>query len=729
MLNLGSLVVRSGYYDSLSCLFPFLPMSTENPRTRESRPIRILVEKDAKGALVVEGRTELLLRLAEVMGGAMDFPEKAPLRIDGLPGNSTLTLKAGEKKSKPASVCQVEVVIDESKCYIASALIPPEGDKLRRPVKGLPKCTVLTVGQEDMPFTVNLSSHENLGRLGLCFSAKSESVALGPVDASNVQAAIGRAYALDDGREFSIMLPAGAQLTCPNPFKKAEDDAPQLETYDVSKLSLRMDGRRVVLTGVESPVDGAFSTISQIAERRAAERAREAKEKGPKKSGDQIIEVIPEHPITLTAVADDDGLLALSTEAANAMTRGMHDEGRRAFMKASMKGRRFGVNASSTSLSLPPEFERKDRAIVQRDASATSSGEADEQPVAATRMLLLRVKRPPGARIKFSDPALHILELHDKQGEIKLPRKATSGASNAAAVVAFGTPESKREGLYVSIEVDAGTEGELETLLRELQKQDEAAIAAKPLVEQRKHAATERWQKTLLNNVVALRNVYKDADIVLPQHGVDEPKTKSERQLASGKGNSVFLSTVTESLLTGRIRTPHREVPTASITLSLFGFMQSVAGKGKIGELQPSKRARQAAQRACAIIADASDKGGGEKVGVVEKMLSPQELLKRLTKPDTPRLQKEAAFQKAVDALPSLLSSAPSYQHNTEEWGPYHHMLQQIGTAVYSSEQFQEAQKADQDKIKSRVQPVIDKARQRAGEPPSESMGGKQLMW
>ncbi len=710
-------------------------MSTENPRTRESRPIRILVEKDAKGALVVEGRTELLLRLAEVMGGAMDFPEKAPLRIDGLPGNSTLTLKAGEKKSKPASVCQVEVVIDESKCYIASALIPPEGDKLRRPVKGLPKCTVLTVGQEDMPFTVNLSSHENLGRLGLCFSAKSESVALGPVDASNVQAAIGRAYALDDGREFSIMLPAGAQLTCPNPFKKAEDDAPQLETYDVSKLSLRMDGRRVVLTGVESPVDGAFSTISQIAERRAAERAREAKEKGPKKSGDQIIEVIPEHPITLTAVADDDGLLALSTEAANAMTRGMHDEGRRAFMKASMKGRRFGVNASSTSLSLPPEFERKDRAIVQRDASATSSGEADEQPVAATRMLLLRVKRPPGARIKFSDPALHILELHDKQGEIKLPRKATSGASTAAAAVSIGTPESKREGLYVSIEVDAGTEGELETLLRELQKQEETAIAAKPLVEQRRHAATQRWQKTFLGNVAALRNVYKGADIVLPllpktedvQRGVDEPK--SEGQSVSGKGNSVFLSTATEALLTGKIRTPHREVPTASITLSLFGFMQCVARREKIGELQPSKRTRQAAQRVCAIIIDASEKGGGEKVGVVEKMLSPQEMLKRLTRPDTPRLQQEAAFQKAVDALPSLLSSAPSYQHHAEEWGPYHHMLQQIGMAVYSSEQYQEAQKADQDKIKGRVQPVIEKARQRAGEPPSESKEGKQLMW
>jgi len=710
-------------------------MSTENPRTRESRPIRILVEKDAKGALVVEGRTELLLRLAEVMGGAMDFPEKAPLRIDGLPGNSTLTLKAGEKKSKPASVCQVEVVIDESKCYIASALIPPEGDKLRRPVKGLPKCTVLTVGQEDMPFTVNLSSHENLGRLGLCFSAKSESVALGPVDASNVQAAIGRAYALDDGREFSIMLPAGAQLTCPNPFKKAEDDAPQLETYDVSKLSLRMDGRRVVLTGVESPVDGAFSTISQIAERRAAERAREAKEKGPKKSGDQIIEVIPEHPITLTAVADDDGLLALSTEAANAMTRGMHDEGRRAFMKASMKGRRFGVNASSTSLSLPPEFERKDRAIVQRDASATSSGEADEQPVAATRMLLLRVKRPPGARIKFSDPALHILELHDKQGEIKLPRKATSGASTAAAAVSIGTPESKREGLYVSIEVDAGTEGELETLLRELQKQEETAIAAKPLVEQRRHAATQRWQKTFLGNVAALRNVYKGADIVLPllpktedvQRGVDEPK--SEGQSVSGKGNSVFLSTATEALLTGKIRTPHREVPTASITLSLFGFMQCVARREKIGELQPSKKTRQAAQRVCAIIIDASEKGGGEKVGVVEKMLSPQEMLKRLTRPDTPRLQQEAAFQKAVDALPSLLSSAPSYQHHAEEWGPYHHMLQQIGMAVYSSEQYQEAQKADQDKIKGRVQPVIEKARQRAGEPPSESKEGKQLMW
>lgn len=710
-------------------------MSTEKPVTRESKPIRILVEKDAKGALVVEGRTELLLRLAEVMGGAMEFPEKAPLRIDGLPDNSTLALKAGEKKSKPASVCQVELVIDESKCYIASALIPPEGDKLQRPVKGLPKCTVLTVGQEDMPFTVNLSSHKNLGRLGLCFSSKGESVALGPVDASNVQAAIGRAYALDDGREFSIMLPAGAQLTCPNPFKRAEDDASQLETYDVSKLSFRMDGRRMVLTGVESPVDGAFSVISQIAERRAAERAREAKEKGPKKLGDQSIEVIPEHPITLAVVADDDGLLALSTEAANAMTRGMHDEGRRAFMKASMKGRRFGVNASSTSLSLPPEFERKDRAIVQRDASAAPGGEADEKPVAATRMLLLRVKRPPGARIKFSDPALHILELHDKQGEIKLPRKATSGASTAAAVVAIGTPESKREGLYVSIEVDAGTEGELETLLRELQTQEEAVIAAKPLAEQRRHAATERWQKTFLSNVAALRNVYKGADIVLPllpktedvQRGVDEPK--SEGQSVSGKGNSVFLSTATEALLTGKIRTPHREVPTASITLSLFGFMQCVARREKIGELQPSKKTRQAAQRVCAIIIDASEKGGGEKVGVVEKMLSPQEMLKRLTRPDTPRLQQEAAFQKAVDALPSLLSSAPSYQHHAEEWGPYHHMLQQIGMAVYASEQYQEAQKADQDKIKGRVQPVIEKARQRAGEPPSESKEGKQLMW
>ena len=710
-------------------------MATEDPRTRESKPIRILVEKDATGALVVDGRTELLLKLAEVMDGAMDFPEKTPLKVDGLPGGSTLTLKVGKKKSKPASVCQVELVIDETNCYIVSAVIPPEGDKHQRPIKGLPKCTVLAGDQEDMPFTVNLSSHKSLGRLGLCFSSKGEGVALGPMDASNVQAAIGRAYVLDDGREFSIMLPAGAQLTCPNPFRKAEDDAPQSETYDVSKLSFRMDGRRMVLTGIESRVDGAFSVISQIAERRAAERAREAKEKRPKKSGDQSIEVIPEHAITLTAVADDDGLLALSTEAANAMTRGMHDEGRREFMKASMKGRRFGVNASSTSLLLPSEFERKDRAIVQRDASAEPSGEADEQLVPATRMLLVRVKRPPGARIKFSDPALHILELHDKQGEIKLPRKATSGASTAAAAVSIGTPESKREGLYVSIEVDAGTEGELETLLRELQKQEETAIAAKPLVEQRRHAATQRWQKTFLGNVAALRNVYKGADIVLPllpktedvQRGVDEPK--SEGQSVSGKGNSVFLSTATEALLTGKIRTPHREVPTASITLSLFGFMQCVARREKIGELQPSKKTRQAAQRVCAIIIDASEKGGGEKVGVVEKMLSPQEMLKRLTRPDTPRLQQEAAFQKAVDALPSLLSSAPSYQHHAEEWGPYHHMLQQIGMAVYSSEQYQEAQKADQDKIKGRVQPVIEKARQRAGEPPSESKEGKQLMW
>ncbi|MBC8874972.1 MAG: hypothetical protein H8E44_36585 [Planctomycetes bacterium] len=712
-------------------------MSTEKPHTKESKPIHILVEKDKKGALVVEGRSELLLRLAEVMAGAVDFPEKTPLEIDELPGKSTLTLKAGEKKSKPASVCQVELVIDERKCYIASALLPPEGDKLRRPLKGLPKCTVATADQGDMPFTVNLSSHENLGRLRLCFSSKGEGVVLGPVDASNVQAAIGRAYALDDGKEFSIMLPGGAQLACPNPFKKVEGDAPQSETYEVSTLYLRMDGRSMVLTGVESRVDGAFSAISQIAERRAAERAREAKEKGRNQPGERSIEVIPEHPITLTVVADDDGLLALSTEAANAMTRGMHDEGRRAFMKASMKGRRFGVNASSTSLLLPPEFERKDRAIVQRDASAEPSGEADEQLMAATRMLLLRVKRPPGARIAFSDPALHILELHDKQGEIKLPRKATSGASTAATAVAIGTPESKREGLYVSIEIDAGTEGELETLLRELQKQEEGAIAAKPLVEQRRHAASERWQKTFLGNVAALRNVYKDAHVVLPQrpktedaqYGVDEPNPESEEQSVSGKGNSVFLSTATEALLTGKIRTPHREVPTASITLSLFGFLQCVARKEKIGELQPSRRTRQAAQRVCAIITEASERGGGEKAGVVEKMLSPQELLKRLTKPDTPRLQQEAAFQKAVDALPSLLSSAPSYQHHAEEWGPYHHMLQQIGSAVYSSEQFQEAQKADQEKIKSRVQPVIEKARQRAGEPPSESTGGKQLLW
>jgi hypothetical protein len=715
-------------------------MSTEKPRTKESKPIRILVEKHEKGALVVEGRTQLLLRLAEVMGGAMDFPEKAPLKIDGLPRDSTLTLKAGEKKSRPAPVCQVELVIDESKCYIASALLPPEGDKLRRPVKGLPKCTVLMAGQEDMPFTVNLSSHENLGRLGLCFSSKDESVALGPVDASSVQAAIGRAYALDDGREFSIVLPAGAQLICPNPFKKAEDDAPQSDRYEVSTLNLRMDDRRMVLTGVESPVGGVFSAISQIAERRAAERAREAREKGPKKAGDPFIEVIPEHPITLAVVADDDGLPALSTEAANAMTRGMHDEGRRAFMRASMKGARFGVNASSTSLLLPSEFEFRDRAMIQRDPSEEPSGESREQPVAATRMLLLRVRRPPGARINPSDPALHILELHDKQGKIKLPRKAASGASTAAAAVAVGTPESKREGLYVSVKVDAGTEGELEALLRELQKQEEAAIDAKPLVEQRVHAATQRWQKTFLSNVAALRNVYKDADIVLPQlpktedvqHGSEGPrsksKSKSKEQSVSGKGNSVFLSTATEALLTGKIRTPQREVPTASITLSLFRFMQCVAGREKIGRLQPSKKTRQAVQRACAIIADASERGGGEKVGVVEKTLSPQEMLKRLTRPDTPRLQREAAFQKAVDGLPSLLTSAPSYQHHAEEWGPYHHMLQKIGMAVYASEQYQEAEKAVQEKIKGRVQPVIDKARQRAGEPPLESRG-KQLLW
>jgi len=710
-------------------------MPTKNPRTKEPKPIRILVEKDAKGALVVEGRTELLLRLAEVMGGAMDFPEKAPLRIDRLPGKSTLTLKVGKKKSKPVSVCQVELVIDEDRCYIASALLPPEGDKLRRPLKGLPECTVLTADQAEMPFTVNLSSQGNLKRLGLCFSSTDESVALGPLDASNVAAAIGKVYVLDDGREFSIMLPAGAQLNCPNPFKKVEEDAPRSETHEVSRLSLRMDGKRMVVTGVESPVGGVFSVISQIAERRAAERAREAREKGPQMSGDHSIEVIPEQPIALPVVADDDGLLALSTEAANAMTRGMHDEGKKALMRASMEGRRFGVNASSTSLLLPSEFECKDRAIVQRDASAEPSDEADERLVPATRMLLLRVKRPPGARIGIRDPALHILELHDKQGRIKLPRRAVSGASNAAAVVAIGTPESKREGLYASIEVDAGTEGELETLLRELQKQEEEALAAKPLAEQRMHAATQRWQKTFLSNVAALRVVYKNADVVLPQapetegaqHGSGRPK--SGKQSVLRKGNSVFLSTATEALLTGKIRTPHREVPTASITLSLFGFLQRIARKEKIGELQPSKKTRQAAQRVCAIIADASERGGGEKTAVVEKMLSPQELLKRLTRPDTPRLQRESAFQKAVDGLPSLLNSAPSYQHHAEEWGPYHHMLQQIGKAVYASEQFMESQKADQDKIKSRVQPVIDKARQRAGEPPSESAGGKQLMW
>jgi len=712
-------------------------MSTEKPRTRESKPISIVAEKDEKGALVVEGRTELLLRLAAVMGGVMDFPEKTPLRIDGLPVNSTLTLKAGKKKSKPASVCQVELVIDERKCYLASALLPPEGGKLRRPVKGLPECTVLTANQADMPFTVNLSSSENLGRLGLCFSSKDESVALGPVDASNVQAAIGRAYVLDDGKKFTIMLPAGVQLTCPNPFRKVEDDAPQSETYEVSTLSLRMDDRRMILTGVESPVGGVFSAISQIAERRAAERAREAKEKGPKNPGDQFIEVIPEYPIALAVVADDDGLPALSTEAANAMTRGMHDEGRRAFIRDSMKGKRFGVNASSTSLLLPPEFELKGRAIVQKDALAEPSGEASEQPMAATRMLLVRVKRPPGARINPSDPALHILELHDKQGEIKLPRKAASGASTAAAAVAIGTPESKREGLYVSIEVDAGTEGELEMLLRELQQQEEAAIAAKPPAEQRRHAATQRWQKTFLSNVAVLRNVYKDADTALPQapktegvqHKDGGPKSESEERSASGRGNSVFLSTATEALLTGKIRTPHREVPTASITLSLLDFVQCVAKRERVGELQPSRRTRQAAQRVCDIITDASEKGGGEKIGVVDKMISPQEMLKRLTRPDTPRLQQEAAFQKAIDALPSFLSSAPSYQHHAEEWGPYHHMLQQIGKAVYASEQYQEAKKADQEKIKSRVQPVIEKARQRAGEPPSESAGGKQLLW